>query len=618
MKTTDFSLDQSNRFLSQAVSKEELNFCSYITTGLKHNISVIAKYSPTALFDGFVTLDENLRTVYVDNFTDYYYGISPKVDSALIIDSISKLRFSDLDGIDKFISEHSDCFMLHPSQEDSLLNLARYLIIAYSSNYGIKVHASPECLEISKAADPAGRIIVKSDNILSFRGCPTQKILDAFSTLRFVKGDDSIWEISSDDGIGIDQIYKNPDNIVLLNGSTFYSGVLLKPLVLSYQKNYYENYNTATLRIDFERSTYATVFAMDGNFLYHPLLDCCKNAISGILYHDDICKFRMVDALKKQQASGINAEDLLATINEYLKTSVNVNQIGVSGNIVTSDNILLLGKRSGDSIDSGFLYPSTNGNAEVADQNVSFYSYSVYADAPSISLDESRIDFHGEITREAYAELHQEICREDWICYGVTISGNVSHGIPNPETLYSNKSRRLHFNVLFEQQVAASFSDVCKNARFAVESFENEKILGVEVRTYKNFADYAMKLVSQFFEQIAESKDLIESVLLLILFFNSILRHHEIISGDVTSRISLVLALIIVAVTLYRCCSALLEKNKRMHQIRRLLIFRNNSYEVMQEKILRIISDYRCHPVAFAALQLYIENRVFDELSGEE
>ena len=71
MKTKDFSLDHSNRFLSQAVSKEELNFCSFIATGLKHNISVIAKYSPTTLFDGFVTLDENLRTVYVDEFTDY-------------------------------------------------------------------------------------------------------------------------------------------------------------------------------------------------------------------------------------------------------------------------------------------------------------------------------------------------------------------------------------------------------------------------------------------------------------------------------------------------------------------------------------------------------------------
>ena len=618
MKTKNFSLDQSNRFLSRAVSKEELNFCSFITTGLKHNISVIAKYSPTALFDGFVTLDENLRTVYVDDFTDYYYGISPKIDSALIIENISKLRFSNLDGIDRFISEHSSCFMLHPSQEDSLLNLARYLIIAYSSNYGIKVHASPECLEISKAADPTGRIIVKSDNVLRFRGCPTQKIFDAFSTLRFVKGDDSVWTISSDDGIGIDQIYENPDNIVLLNGSTFYSGVLLKPLVLSYQKNYYENYNTATLRIDFERSTYATVFAMDGNFLYHPLLDCCKNSISDILYHDDMCKFRMADALKKQQASGVNAEDLLVTINEYLKTSVNVNQIGVSGNIVTSDNILLLGKRSGGAIDSGFLYPSTNGNAEVADPNVSFYSYSVYADAPSISLDDSRIDFHGEITREAYAELRQEICREDWICYGVTISGNVSHAMPNQETLYSNKARRLHFNILFEQRVTASFSDACKTARFAVESFENERILGVEVKSFKNFADYAMKLVSRFFERIAESKDLIESILLLILFFNNVLRQHEIISSDLTSKISLVLALIIVAVTLYRCSKDFSERIKRMHQIRSLLIFRNNTYETMQEKILKTVSDYHYHPVAFAALQLYIENLVFDELSAGE
>ena len=127
-----------------------------------------------------------------------------------------------------------------------------------------------------------------------------------------------------------------------------------------------------------------------------------------------------------------------------------------------------------------------------------------------------------------------------------------------------------------------------------------------------------MKLVSQFFEQIAESKDLIESVLLLLLFFNSTLRHQEIIDSDVASRISLVLAIIIVAVTLYRCCSALSERIKRMHQIRRLLIFRNNSYEIMQGKILKIISDYHCHPVAFAALQLYIENRVFDELSCEE
>lgn len=617
MKKRDFSLDQSNRFLSRAVSKEELNFCSFITTGLKHNISVIAKYSPNILFNGFVTLDKNLRTVYVNDFTDYYYGISPQIDSALIIDSISTLKFSDLSGIDSFISEHSRCFMLHPSQADSLLDLARYFIIAYSSNYGIKIHASPECSAAAKAADPTGKIIAENDDTLTFHGCPTHEVFDAFSDLRFAKGDDSIWTISPNGGMSIDHIYKDPDNIALLNGSTFYSGVLLKPLLLSYQKNCYENYNTATLCIDFERSTYATVFALDGNFLLHPLLDCCRNSISDVLYHDDMCKFRMVESLKRQQTSCANAEELLVTINEYLKTCANVNQIGVSGNIVTGDNILLLGKRSGNAIDSGFLYPGTNGNAEVADPSVSFYSYSVYADAPSISLTDSRIDFHGEITREAYAELRQEICREDWICYGVTVSGNVSCAMPTQGTLYANKARRLHFNILFEQQVAATFSSVCKTAKFAVESFENERILGIEVNSYKNFADYAMKRTSHFFEQIAESKDLIESVLLLLLFFNSATGQHEIIAGDLASKISLVLAFVIVAVTSYRCCRALSEKIKRRHQIRRLLIFRNSAYEVMQEKILKTVSDYHYHPVAFAALQLYVENHVFDELSDE-
>lgn len=69
------------------------------------------------------------------------------------------------------------------------------MVIAYASNYGIRVHASPECLAALLAADAMGKILIK-----------------------------------------------NGDNIVLLNGSTFYSGVLLKPLRFSYLKNCYENY----------------------------------------------------------------------------------------------------------------------------------------------------------------------------------------------------------------------------------------------------------------------------------------------------------------------------------------------------------------------------------------
>lgn len=132
--------------------------------------------------------------------------------------------------------------MLHPSQKDDLLNLARYMVIAYAGNYGIRVHASPECLAALLAADAMGKILIKNGDILEIRGCPTQEILAAFSDLRFHKGQGSLWTVTSGDGLRIDQVHKNADNIVLLNGSTFYSGVLLKPLRFSYLKNCYENY----------------------------------------------------------------------------------------------------------------------------------------------------------------------------------------------------------------------------------------------------------------------------------------------------------------------------------------------------------------------------------------
>lgn len=617
MKQRDFSLFKSNVFLSQAVSKESLNFCRFITTGLKNNISVVAKYNPTLLSDYFVTLDKDLHCVFENDFTDYYYGVAPQIDSALIIDSISRLEFSSLEGVDAFISAHSRCFMLHSSQKEHLLNLARYIIIAYASNYGIKIHASAECLAAATTADPTGKIITIDNDVLKIHGCPTPEILAAFSAIKFTEGNDSTWQAVADGGIYLKQIYKTADNIVLLNGSTFYSGVLLKPLMFSFLKNCYENYNTATLSIDFERTTYATVFALDGNFLYHPLLKCCKNAISDILYYDDACKLRMVEALDKVQAADESAESLLVPINMYLEQCINVNQIGISGNIVTSDNTLLLGKRSGNSIDSGFLYPGTNGNAEISDPNVSFYSYSVYADAPSILLDDRRIDFHGEITREAYAELRQDVRQEDWICYGVTVSGNVSYNKQPTKALYENTSRRLHFNVLFEQSIEEDFSSVCKTARSAVESFENERILGVEVSSYKDFTDYAVKLCSRFFERIAESKDLVESLLLLTLFFNATMRQHIIAVEDWSSTVSLTLALVIVAVTLHRCCRAVVKSIRRQHLIRHILIFRNNPYEIMQRKIYKSVSSYHYHPVAFAALQLYVENKVFDEMRDD-
>ena len=281
---------------------------------------------------------------------------------------------------------------------------------------------------------------------------------------------------------------------------------------------------------------------------------------------------------------------------------------------MTSDNKLLLGKRSGASIDSGFLYPGVNGNAEILDSNVSFYSYSVYADSPSILLNNGRIDFHGEIARETYAELRQDARCEDWICYGVTISGNISRNDPNEDGIYQCTSRRLHFNILFEQVIDQTFASVCNTTKMAVESFENEKLLGIEVYSYKNFSDYIIKLFSRVFGRIAESKDLVESILLLILFFSSPIQQHEIATGDWASKLSFALALIIVFTTLYRGIKRVAEVIRRQQQIRHILVFRKKTYDSLHRKIRRAVSGFHYHPVAYAALQLYVENHVFDEL----
>lgn len=614
MKQCDFTLERSNKYLTQAVSKETLNFCSFITTGLNHNISVVGKYAPSALFDCFITLDSDLNCVYSNDFANFYYGVAPQIDSMLIIDSISKMRFSDLNGIDQFISTHSRCFMMHPTQKNIILDMARYIIIAYASNYGIKIRISPELLAIAISEDPTGKVITRDSDVIQIHGCPTKKIRTAFSGLRFSKDANSTWKVASEGGYSLDTIYEDVNNITLLNGATFYSGVLLKPLKFSYLKNCYENYNTATLCIEFERTTYATVFALDGNFLYHPLLEDIKETISNILFYDDTCKLHMAEQLAEVSTPDHLSENLLDPINKYLHDCINVNQIGVSGNIVTSDNKLLLGKRSGASIDSGFLYPGVNGNAEILDSNVSFYSYSVYADSPSILLNNGRIDFHGEIARETYAELRQDARCEDWICYGVTISGNISRNDPNEDGIYQCTSRRLHFNILFEQVIDQTFASVYNTTKMAVESFENEKLLGIEVYSYKNFSDYIIKLFSRVFGRIAESKDLVESILLLILFFSSPIQQHEIATGDWASKLSFALALIIVFTTLYRGIKRVAEVIRRQQQIRHILVFRKKTYDSLHRKIRRAVSGFHYHPVAYAALQLYVENHVFDEL----
>ena len=130
--------------------------------------------------------------------------------------------------------------------------------------------------------------------------------------------------------------------------------------------------------------------------------------------------------MTKEIVDGENGrKKLIAEINEYLKYSYNVNQIGVSGNIISSDGNLIYSVRDDKAIDSDKIYPSVNGNVEIADKNVSLYIDSVDVDYPSLDINGYQNSFGAELCRESAAELNIPLNNNLLKCYGIIISGNI-------------------------------------------------------------------------------------------------------------------------------------------------------------------------------------------------
>jgi len=176
-------------------------------------------------------------------------------------------------------------------------------------------------------------------------------------------------------------------------------------------------------------------------------------------------------------AEGIHDDKILAHVNEYIKNSYNVNQIGVSSSLKTPKQELLFGLRAAKNIDDGALYPSVNGNAEVYDEGVQFYNHSVYEDLPTIFLHNKRSDLQGEIAREAYGELNMVSTKESWSCYGMILSGNLPQAVPG-----NSASRRCHFNVLFENEISDTLDEIQDRFQKASEAFENKNFAAVIVK----------------------------------------------------------------------------------------------------------------------------------------
>lgn len=589
--------------MQEDVSKQALNFCKAIVLSHK-KISFTLNHKPEQIFSRYAVLNEDLTVGYQEDFSDFYYGVSPRIDSFSIIDAISALSFQSTEGLNLFISKHCSEFMLHEDQAEFLPDVAKLILLTLASKYGVEFQDCAELNFLSEADGDFSAIVSRNQKAgtLRLHGCPCLDLAERLKEYRFIN-QNGVWQIS-DRGIGFSDIYADKSNIKLLVGKVFYSGVLIKPLKINKQKYNFENNGISNYQMTYERSTFATVCAFDDYDIRHPLLNGSRQNLENIFRYDDSCKMRLFEALSVKDA---NDEQILAAVNEYIQRSYNVNQIGVSSNIKTSKNEILFGLRAAQNIDDGSLYPSVNGNAEVYDQDVQFYNNSVYEDLPTVYMNQKRSDLLGEIAREAYGELNMISTKESWSCHGMIISGNLAQS----EQAAPSK-RRCHFNVLFENEINESLEEIKNRYKKAAEAFENKNFAAIIIKYYKNRLQSFFGGISSFLYGILESKDFTEALLFLSVALISI-KSSDFSFENISSVFSFVFASLVLITTIIKVARYAVRIVSNAKYVKKIRIYGSMSYASMCHKISKSMK-MKYHPAAYASLKMHVENLIKRDL----
>ena len=629
MNKSQFDLATVNKKISRDIQGQELDFCQLLHRAIDDELSVVGKLDTSIKS---VTLTKDLTTVDVED-GKAYYGVSPLLDNKLLIEAISLRELSSTKQLQEFISKHAECFFIHKEWSDYLLPLAKYIVIAAASNFKVSFYADQAEVDDFKLEEVKSAIKkeeIDGKIVVSILGCPTEQTLEYLEkyTYEADKNKQGLFKVKKDgSGKHIKDIYEDKSNIVLAGNSVFYSGVLLKTTRIELQENVYENYKTNAVCMYFEPSTFATVFALDNNFTSHPLFCMLekeeRQKVVQLLNEDDAEKLKMINGLKQLQEKQ-TPKTIIPIINEYLSNSKNVNQIGVSANVTTSDNMLLIGKRSKKSIDSSCLYPGVNGNAELADQDVSFYHYSVSEDVPTIKAEDNRIDFLGEISREAYAEIRLQINESEFLCNGIVISGNIpqeskeerNESIEEEKAfIYDKKFRRCHFNLLYSYKAEKDYESIIEGSERANEAFETEKMQGLSVTCYKNVFSLLWLNIYRGIVAIIKSKDALESLLVLMLAIITLKQSQT--QQGFSFYLSLALSFFVLIFTALRVIKALTRWMKKIQTCSSVRFFKGQDYETIAKATRKAISKYAYHPVAYACIYLHVERTVYQAFFDE-
>lgn len=603
------NINNFNKLISENIKEENANYVYYFGDLKSGKTSITLEYSPLLTYNEeaksfyenkeFIGLDCNGVVVTRNDVKNYVYGISPAISGELIVNEISKLTFKDKEGLDLFIKENYSKYMFRYDQERFVKSLARYLTLSLTYNYAVCIVFDRNVFEGTNFTLHIDYDYEKKDDMYCFYilGCPSIDLLKFLNNFRYIRDGEKVYE--SSEGMSIEEMYKDIDLINLYNTKVFYSGMLIRPLHIKKLMHYGLNDNILGYKIYFEKSSYGTVYGFDClRALDDKLLAEDIELLSEFFEHDD-----------KMSCEYLIKDPSLENINEYLKKTYNVNQIVVSGNIVLKDDTLIFSIRGKKSIDyenngKDKLYPGSNGNAEIISKDVDFYKNSVEEDLPTIDLNNIRLDFNLELTRETYSELKVISNPLEWDYYGICLSG-----AKNRYEVDGITYRKMHFNVLAKQKIDMDFKDVCKSQATATESYESKDIVGLKLKGYKNLFDMILNKIKSFIKLIYKSEKTIKAIILFLSFIFAVQNKKETPFEVVSSVASYLLGFITLIIFTMDIVNYYKKKKKYYGKIK------TENYYFGEENIkLKLIKYYKkyykFHPATMTLLCLHIVENI--------
>lgn len=608
-------LENLEKNITKDIESDTLNFLKCIKPIDNKKMSLVATYTPKFLGENFISLDENLNIIERTDFDNYYYGISPTIDTETLIQAIAKLTFTSAKGLDSFITERRNDFILRRHQSDYLLAFARYSVLSLSAKFGITINFNNVDTVQSLVYEYSQCVTTESNpNSVIIKGCPSESLLEKLKTFNYaIDANQNIIATTEAADYSIVEIYKNTENIKLLFDSIFYSGVLLRTLKIEKLHEMKANKNIVPFNINFERSTYATVYVLDNIDLSDiRLSECDKQLMSNFLFYDDKCKLNLHASFDNCSSDN---ESTLLNVNNYLKESFNVNQIAVSGNIVTSDNYLVMCKRSNNSIDSNLIYPSVNGNAELADKKVSFYVLSAQEDYPHTSINDDRIAFSSELTRETYAELKLSLVDEDWNCFGITLSGMIPHDHNTTNSIYPICKRRLSLYILYEQTIKQDFMSLVKTQKQATESYETKQLIGFKLDYYNSCTGFIKNAFKQIINWLLSYKTTILAFFTIAIFFTTISNWNNISFKEVNNWLATIFAVLAIITTILGLFTDIKKSLIKSSLTTNLTTINTTASINKFEKSINIFlnKNHHPHPIVRLMLLRYLQNEYADK-----